>query len=219
MLNQSTLSTPSVHAAYNINHKLGPLSLAVALTTLTYLACVSLYHLAEGGNMGSQMDFLDRMRQNRCQLKFCCSCWFAWAILCYLLQGQSSTAGCNLAAEIRLLSQGWRYKGTCFTLMANAFLNNISCTECRSLQMYLFFLFFFHIWSLICVLQSSSAISDMRGGGRSGETFCPLFTPHTKRCVRSLHVFEHLYIHMQYECACAGVVFFLSSQSCLSSSS
>lgn len=34
-----------------------------------------------------QIDFLDRMRQNRCQLKFCCGRWFTWAIAPYLLQG------------------------------------------------------------------------------------------------------------------------------------
>ncbi len=36
---------------------------------------------------GLQIDFLDRTRQNQCQLKFCCSCWFAWAVVSYLHQG------------------------------------------------------------------------------------------------------------------------------------
>lgn len=55
--------------------------------------------------------------------------------------------------------QGSRHKRACFTLMACAFLNNASCTKCKCLWMNEFF----YILGLICVLQSSSAISDPTG--------------------------------------------------------
>lgn len=93
--------------------------------------------------MGLQIDFLDRMRQNWCQLKFCCSRWFAWVIVSYLQPGQSSTTGCNLTAKLVCFQRGRRYKRTCFSLMAYAFFNATSCTKCKSPWMYLFFSLFF----------------------------------------------------------------------------
>lgn len=157
------------------------------------------------------MDFLDRMRQNRCQLKFCCSRWFAWAILCYLLQGQSSTAGCNLAAEIRLLSQGWRYKGTCFTLMANAFLNNISCTECRSLQMYLFCFFFSYLESHLCpTVQFSNLRQEGRGNERRN-LLSNVYTTHQALCKEPACVWTFIYSHAIWMCLCWCCVLFIIS--------
>lgn len=90
-----------------------------------------------------------------------------------------------------LFSQGQRYKRTCFTLMAYAFLNNTSCSKCKCLWMCLY-LFFFYISSLFCVLQSGSALSDPLGAGCT-ETFPPILN-HASHTV-CVCVFQ-LYIHV-----------------------
>lgn len=100
---------------------------------LTYLWCFALLPCTSP-SIGVQIDCLDRMRQNQCQLKFCCRTRYARGILCYRLRALNAAAGLQPPSKTDLPSLGWRYKGTCFTLMVYAFLINISCTECPKSQ-------------------------------------------------------------------------------------
>lgn len=139
---------------------------------------------------GSQIDFLDRMRQNRCQLKFCCSRWSAWVIASYLVQRQSDAAGCYLAAKLVCFLKAGGTKRTCFTLMAYAFLNITSCTKCKSLRMYLFY---------ISHLGPHLSCSPVQRFQRDRASLGPLLRRDKAMCVWTL-------IYSCAACKCAALV-------------
>lgn len=168
------------------NRKLCCPSFAVTLSTMPVLC---FYHFAEPEPCSFKSIFL--VERDKASVSWN-SAAAARAAVPYLLQ-------------TRLLPQGWRYKRTCFALMAYAFLNNTSCTKCKD-SLNVLVLFFLRISRLICVLQSSSAISDPIGRGKSRGTVCPMWHMHLALC---MHFWAFIYSHAA--CKCAALLLSLPS--------
>lgn len=137
---------------------LSSFSSAAAATATHPSLCINRPH-CRNPLKASKIDFHYRMTLNQSQLKFCCSCWCAWAIFCWFVQGQLSNADCGLSAkQSEVLSKWTGCRPTCFSWTGYKFLNKIPAEEYLKVYDFISLVLSFFFW------KSAGGFQVCRGG-------------------------------------------------------